>query len=216
MSKTISNFIKLAPPGTKCDGAHVQYELKGREIKATPSVGTKPAPKDLTLIGLLDAAQIDPKTPLEAADERSFEVRTGASMVTLEASKRDLASVKAVLVINGKITDPNVVQSFRDNEKNEEMLQQHRVFGDQPGLIVKVRRVMCAVRASHARRSRLSGVSSRLRPRHHRRTLQHIMFAMWGDKSVGGGRLHRALPNNRGCGAADGCRGLAARGRTQD
>ena len=112
---------------------------------------------------------------------------TDAAEITLEASRRDLASVKAVLVINGKITDPNVVQSFRDNEKNEEMLQQHRVFGDQPGLIVKVRRVMCAVRASHARRSRLSGVSSRLRPRHHRRTLQHIMFAMWGDKSVGGG-----------------------------
>ena len=58
MSKTVSNFIKLAPPGTKCDGAHMRYELKGREIKATPSAGTKPAPKDLTLIGLLDAAAV--------------------------------------------------------------------------------------------------------------------------------------------------------------
>ena len=115
---------------------------------------------------------------------------TDAAEITLEASKRDLASVKAVLVINGKITDPNEMQdSFREIKKNEEMLPLVKSFGDQPGLIVKVRprRVMRAVRASHARRSRLSGVSSRLRPRHHRRTLQHIMFAMWGDKSVGGG-----------------------------
>ena len=130
---------------------------------------------------------MDPKTPLEAADERSFEVRTGASMVTLEASKRDLASVKAVLVINGKITDPNEMQdSFREIKKNEEMLPLVKSFGDQPGLIVKVRprRVMRAVRASHARRSQLSGASL---PRRRWRPLQHFMFAMWGDKNVGGG-----------------------------
>ena len=76
-SKTLSSFIRLAPPGTKADGALVRYELKGREIAATPPVGSKPAPKDLTLIGLLD---YDPTTPLEAADERSYEVLGGSEM----------------------------------------------------------------------------------------------------------------------------------------
>ena len=137
MSKTISNFIKLAPPGTKAVNALVQYELKGREIAATPPLGTKPAPKDLSLIGLLDASQIDPTSPL--ADERSYEV-IGGSLETLEASKRDLADTKAVLVVNGTVTtDP---PNFRDLTEDEENLPLIKAFGDQPGLIVKVRRVM--------------------------------------------------------------------------
>ena len=143
MSKTISNFIKLAPPGTKADDALVQYELKGREIAATPPVGTKPAPKDLSLIGLLDASQIDPTSPL--ADERSYEV-LGGSMMTLEASKRDLADTKAVLVINGTVTkDPPNFRYLEDDEASQPLI---KAFGDQPGLIVKVRRVM-SLRATH-------------------------------------------------------------------
>ena len=144
MSKTISNFIKLAPPGTKAVNALVQYELKGREIAATPPVGTKPAPKDLSLIGLLDASQIDPTSPL--ADERSYEVLGGSSMVTLEASKRDLADTKAVLVINGTVTkDPPNFRYLEDDEASQPLIKS---FGDQPGLIVKVCRVM-SLRATH-------------------------------------------------------------------
>ena len=143
-SKTISSFIRLAPPGTKADGALVRYELKGREIAATPPVGSKPAPKDLTLIGLLD---YDPTTPLEAADERSYEVLSGSEM-TLESSKRDLASTKAVLVINGKVLkDP---PDFRGMDKDESMMPLIMAFGEQPGLIVKVRpRDACPPRATH-------------------------------------------------------------------
>lgn len=138
MSKTISNFIKLAPPGTKAVNALVLFELKGREIAATPPLGTKPAPKDLSLIGLLDASQIDPTSPL--ADERSYEV-LGGSMVTLEASKRDLADTKAVLVINGTVTkDPPNFRHLEDDEASQPLI---KAFGDQPGLIVK--HFLCAM-----------------------------------------------------------------------
>ena len=143
MSKTISNFIKLAPPGTKADGALVRYELKGREIAATPPLGTKLAPKDLSLVGLLDASGIDPTSPL--ADERSYEV-LGGSMETLEASKRDLADTKAVLVVNGTLTkDPPNFRYLAEDEASQPLI---KALGDQPGLIVKVRRVM-SLRATH-------------------------------------------------------------------
>ena len=143
MSKTISNFIKLAPPGTKADGALVRYELKGREIAATPPLGTKLAPKDLSLVGLLDASGIDPTSPL--ADERSYEV-LGGSLETLEASKRDLADTKAVLVVNGTLTkDPPNFRYLAEDEASQPLI---KALGDQPGLIVKVRRVM-SLRATH-------------------------------------------------------------------
>ena len=145
MSKTISNFIKLAPPGTKADGALVRYELKGREIAATPPLGTKLAPKDLSLVGLLDASGIDPTSPL--ADERSYEV-LGGSLETLEASKRDLADTKAVLVVNGTcVMDPPNFRYMADDEASQPLI---KAFGDQPGLIVKVRRAMFPARLMYS------------------------------------------------------------------
>ena len=128
----LSAVMQLTPEGTpKADEALVYYTLVGKEIKATPSMGTKPAPKNLTLTGF--ASDVDPKSPLEDADTRSYKVFK-ESIITLEASGLDMADTKAVLIINGKFTGPDVVEKMLSDP---EMLEQAKAYGDQPGLIIK-------------------------------------------------------------------------------
>ena len=131
----LSAVIQLTPEGTpKAEEALVYYSLVGKEIKAEPSVGVKKAPKNVTLTGFA-SSDVDPKSPLEDADTRSYKVYSKESMITLEASGLDMADTKAVLIINGKMamSHAELEALFSDPE----MLESFKEYGDQPGLIVK-------------------------------------------------------------------------------
>ena len=129
----LSAVIQLTPEGTpKASEALLYYKLVGKEIKATPSVGEKPAPKNITLMGF--ASDVDPKSPLEDADTRSYEVYE-ESIITLEASGLDMADTKAMLLINGKVLmDP---PNFKGMIETPEFLESAKALGDHPGLIIK-------------------------------------------------------------------------------
>ena len=130
---SIAAFLQLAPAGTaQPSGATSMLELEAKPIAAAPAVGTKPDTTNLSLIGFGDEKMMEAS---EIEGVRSYDVLSGSEKV-LEASGRDLASVKAVLVINGtvKMDPPN----FRGMLESEEMSKNvGPMFGGKPGLIVK-------------------------------------------------------------------------------
>ena len=129
----LSTVIQLTPEGTpKAEEALVYYSLVGKEIKAEPSVGVKKAPKNITLTGF--ASDVDPKSPLEDADTRSYEVFK-ESMITLEASGLDMADTKAVLIINGNLLMDKA--EFKGLVSSPDFLELSKEYGDHPGLIIK-------------------------------------------------------------------------------
>ena len=136
----LSAVIQLTPEGTpKASEALLYYKLVGKEIKATPSVGTKPAPKNITLMGF--ASDVDPKSPLEDADTtRSYEVFQEVSNRTLEASGLDMADTKAMLLINGKALE---ISEVREMILSPDTFESAKEYGDQPGLIIK--HFLCAL-----------------------------------------------------------------------
>ena len=133
MSK-LSSIIHLFPEGTaKPEGAFLQVNLVGKEIQASPPVGTNLAPKNCTLIGFQDEEKSTEalKCMTEKA-ERSFDVHSGSEKV-LKKSGLDVSSVKAVLVINGCPT----IEDFRTMMDDPAMEPLILSFGEQKGLIVK-------------------------------------------------------------------------------
>ena len=112
----LASFLQLAPEGTaQPKGASSKLTLAAIPITAAPSIGTKLATVNLTLFGFSDEKLMESN---EIEGVRSYDVIPGSEKV-LEASGRDLASVKAVLVINGtvKMDPPN----FKAMLQSEEM-----------------------------------------------------------------------------------------------
>ena len=108
----VSSFIQLAPAGTVSHaGSITTLNLEAEQIASTPKLGSKPKTENLTLVGFAD------EESMKAAEQegaRSFDVLP-ESVKVLEASGRDLASVKAVLVITGtvKMDPPNFTLRMR-------------------------------------------------------------------------------------------------------
>ena len=102
----VSSFIQLAPAGTVSHaGSITTLNLEAEQIASTPKLGSKPKTQNLTLVGFADEESM---IAAEQEGARSFNVLP-ESVKVLEASGRDLAAVKAVLVITGtvKMDPPN-------------------------------------------------------------------------------------------------------------
>jgi len=133
MSK-LSSILHFFPEGTaKPEGAFLQVNLVGKEIQASPPVGTNLAPKNCTLIGFQDEEKSTEalKCMTEKA-ERSFDVHPSSETV-LKTSGLDVSSVKAVLVINGRPT----IEDWRTLLGDPSMEPMTILYGKQKGLIVK-------------------------------------------------------------------------------
>ena len=129
----VASYLQLAPAGTVSHaGSITTLNLEGQPIAATPSVGSKPKTENLVLVGFADEESMN---AAEQKDARSFNVLPGTKKV-LVASGRDLASVKAVLVINGRVKmDP---PNFRAMLTSEDMSKNvGHMFAQHRGLIIK-------------------------------------------------------------------------------
>ena len=129
----VASFLQLAPEGTVSHaGSITTLKLEAEQITSNPKLGSKPKTENLTLVGFADEESMK---AAEQQDARSFNVLP-ESVKVLEASGRDLASVKAVLIITDivKMDPPN----FRAMLASEEMSKNvGTMFGQQEGLIVK-------------------------------------------------------------------------------
>lgn len=106
--------------------------LEATPLTALPSVGAAPATEDLVLFGFSDEEVME---GVESEGSRSYDVLPGSEKV-LEASERPLASVRAVLVINGtiRLEPPN----FRAMLESEDISAKvGDMFAQHDGLIVK-------------------------------------------------------------------------------
>jgi len=127
---SVSALIQLAPSGTSAPtGANLILSLEGKAIAVSPSMGSKPEAKSLSLFGFYDATT-EVETP--EGDMRSFDVHP-ASQKVLAASGRDIKGVKALLVITAKM-----MGDFSAMLDSPEMADNvGPMFGDKSGLIVK-------------------------------------------------------------------------------
>ena len=129
----VASFLQLAPEGTVSHAGSIKtLNLEAAPIASAPKLGSKPETKNITLVGFADEESMK---AAEQKDARSFNVLP-ESVKVLEASGRDLESVKAVLVITGtvKMDPPN----FRAMLSSEEMSKNvGTMFAQHEGLIIK-------------------------------------------------------------------------------
>jgi hypothetical protein len=130
----LSSIIHLALSGVdKPDTASVFMNLEGKEISASPIVGTKAELKDITLIGYSDDVTVDDS--IVDKGWRSFDVLPGSDKVLL-ASGRDLNNVVAVLVVNATVLlDPPNFKAMLESPDMSDSIGP--MFGEHAGLIVK-------------------------------------------------------------------------------
>ena len=129
----VSSFIQLAPAGTVSHaGSITTLNLEAEQIASTPKLGSKPKTENLTLVGFADEESM---IAAEQEGARSFNVLP-ESVKVLEASGRDLAAVKAVLVITGtvKMEPPNFRAMLASDEMSKNV---GKMFAQHEGLIIK-------------------------------------------------------------------------------
>ena len=130
---TLASFLQLAPASTaRPEGATSMLTLEAKPLTVVPSVGSTPATENLVLFGFSDERLLE-GTEMEGT--RSYDVLPGSEKV-LEASRRPLSSVKAVLIINGTVQmEPPNFRAMLEREEISATVGD--MFAQHDGLIVK-------------------------------------------------------------------------------